>query len=424
MQASGSHAGGRNPARVLLVSIGLNCLLGATAFCLWKSSTPPPAISSAITNPVLITVRTQQTVGSNGPPTTLYVTNRFHWRQVESTHYDEYAANLRAIGCPEKTVRDILLADVEKYYEERQLVESRQQPFWSAGRQRQLADREREASFVAMNQERKELIQRLLGIEWSGDAAGPFQRGDLEEQALARFIFGPLPEESFQRAVATINDYEAQERQLRDRSQGILIDEDETGLKNLGRALKSKLSEVLTPDQLDELSARGSALDYFDRDLFAEAMGLTPAEARQIALAKSRTRDAEKFFDMGISDADTDSATRETQFTNTVANLLGAKRFEDFQRAQDRQFKSLFELGQANGLPKETAIAVYDILRLTAEEVERVRLDDTLDEPARQQRFAEMQAAIQQQVSGALGGKAYADYLRHDGAWITNVTKL
>jgi hypothetical protein len=35
-----------------------------------------------------------------------------------------------------------------------------------------------------------------------------------------------------------------------------------------------------------------------------------------------------------------------------------------------------------------------------------------------------MQAAIQQQVSGALGGKAYADYLRRDGAWITNVTKL
>jgi hypothetical protein len=424
MQPSDSHAGGRNPARVLLFSIGLNCLLAATAFYLWKSSTPPPAISLAITNPVMITVRTQQTVGSNGPPTTLYVTNRFHWRQVESTNYDEYAANLRAIGCPEKTVRDILLADVEKYYDTRQLAAIRQQPFWSAGRQRRLTECEREASFAAMNQERKELIQRLLGTEWSGDEAGPFQKGQLEEQALARFIFGPLPEEAFQRAVATIKNYEAQEQQLRERSQGILTDEDETGLKSLGQALKNKLSEVLTPDQLDEVSARGSALDYFDRDLFAEAMELTPVEARQIALAKSRTREAERFFEMGIADADSDPAARETQFTNTVANLLGPKRFEDFQRAQDRQFQSLFELGRENGLPKETAIKVYDILRLTAEEVERVRHDDTLDEPARQQRFAEMQAAIQQQVSGALGGKAYADYLRRDGAWITNVTKL
>jgi hypothetical protein len=424
MQRSDGHAGGRNPARVLLFSIGLNCLLAATAFCLWKSSTPPPAISPAITNPVLITVRTQQTIGSNGPPTTLYVTNRFHWRQVESTNYDEYAANLRAIGCPEKTVRDILLADLEKYYEERQLAATRQQPFWSAGRQRQLADREREASFAAMNQERKELIQRLLGIEWSGDKAGPFQKDHLEEQALARFIFGPLPEESFQRAVATINNYEGQEQQLRDRSQGILTDEDETELKSLGQALKNKLSEVLTPGQLDELSARISALDYFDHDLFAEAMELTPAEARPIALAKSRTLDGDSFLEMGSSDADSDSATREAQFTNAVANLLGAKRFEDFQRAQDRQFQSLFELGRENGLPKETAIKVYDILRLTTEEVERVRHDDTLDEPARRQRFEEMQAAIQQQVSGALGGKAYADYLRREGAWITNVTKL
>jgi hypothetical protein len=409
---------------VLLLSIGLNCLLAITAFCLWKSSTPPPAISSAITNPVPVTVRIQQTIGSNGPATTLYVTNRFHWRQVESTNYDEYAANLRAIGCPEESVRDILLADVEKYYEERQLAETRQQPFWSAGRQRQLAERKREASFAAMNQERKELIQRLLGIEWSGEKVGPFQSGRLEEQAIARFMVGPLPEESFQRAVATIDNYEGQERQLRARSQGILTDDDETELKSLGQALKNKLSEVLTPDQLDEMSARLSALDYFGSGLFAEAMELTPAEARPIALAKSRTLDGERFFEMGSSDADSDPAAREAQFTNAVANLLGAKRFEDFQRAQDPQFRGLFQLGRENDLPKETAIKVYDIRRLTAEEVERVRHDDTLDESGRRQRFAEMQAAIQQQVSGALGGKAYADYLQRDGAWINDVTKL
>src|SRR5437899_3128213 len=31
----------------------------------------------------------------------------FDWRQVESEDYRQYVANLRALGCPEQTVRDI-----------------------------------------------------------------------------------------------------------------------------------------------------------------------------------------------------------------------------------------------------------------------------------------------------------------------------
>lgn len=36
----------------------------------------------------------------------------FQWRQIESTDYRVYIANLRRIGCPETTVRDIIRADV------------------------------------------------------------------------------------------------------------------------------------------------------------------------------------------------------------------------------------------------------------------------------------------------------------------------
>jgi len=36
----------------------------------------------------------------------------FHWSQVESTNYFEYVAGLRAIGCPEQTIRDIVSADL------------------------------------------------------------------------------------------------------------------------------------------------------------------------------------------------------------------------------------------------------------------------------------------------------------------------
>jgi len=43
----------------------------------------------------------------------------FDWRTVESTDYRAYIANLRAIGCPEETIRDIIRADVNKLFESR-----------------------------------------------------------------------------------------------------------------------------------------------------------------------------------------------------------------------------------------------------------------------------------------------------------------
>src|SRR6185369_814692 len=43
-------------------------------------------------------------------------TNSFNWANVESPDYRDYIAKLRAIGCPEETVRDIIIADVNKLY--------------------------------------------------------------------------------------------------------------------------------------------------------------------------------------------------------------------------------------------------------------------------------------------------------------------
>jgi hypothetical protein len=41
-------------------------------------------------------------------------TNDFRWEQLESEDYRAYIARLRAIGCPEQTIRDIIIADVDK----------------------------------------------------------------------------------------------------------------------------------------------------------------------------------------------------------------------------------------------------------------------------------------------------------------------
>src|SRR5690349_3100498 len=49
----------------------------------------------------------------------------FAWQEVESDDYPTYIANLRNIGCPEQTIRDIIIADVNALYARKQATEVR-----------------------------------------------------------------------------------------------------------------------------------------------------------------------------------------------------------------------------------------------------------------------------------------------------------
>ena len=40
----------------------------------------------------------------------------FKWEAVEAPDYKQYIANLRAVGCPEQTIRDIIITDLDRTY--------------------------------------------------------------------------------------------------------------------------------------------------------------------------------------------------------------------------------------------------------------------------------------------------------------------
>src|SRR6266436_5402014 len=52
----------------------------------------------------------------DNPHGTIPTVQPFRWSQIESPDYRVYVANLRGIGCPEQTVRDIIRADVGSLY--------------------------------------------------------------------------------------------------------------------------------------------------------------------------------------------------------------------------------------------------------------------------------------------------------------------
>src|SRR6185437_880523 len=97
----------------------------------------------------------------------------FTWQELESPDYQAYVANLREIGCPQQTIRDIIVADVNQLYARKRAAEvpTADQEWWRY---------EPDAAFTqtandkqaSLEQERQNLLTTLLGPNWNApDAA-------------------------------------------------------------------------------------------------------------------------------------------------------------------------------------------------------------------------------------------------------------
>ena len=100
----------------MMVSLALNIVLGAIGYRWLRSSTP---MTKRVLRMALTPVPSTNAVKTN------VIVRRLHfsWEDVESDDYAKYIGNLREIGCPESTIRDIIAADINQLYAKRQAAE-------------------------------------------------------------------------------------------------------------------------------------------------------------------------------------------------------------------------------------------------------------------------------------------------------------
>src|SRR2546423_10642757 len=161
---------------LLALNLGLLGIVGYMAYVLRISplTTRVDSTSRVITNTV-----TQIAVRKVYPTNFLASLGKvpLSWNAIESTNYQTYIANLRAINCPEETIHDIILTDVAKLYAKRRAaIRAQGQPyrFWQTGEgwensgakdpalQKQLQDLEKE---------QRELVRALLVLDLQTELA-------------------------------------------------------------------------------------------------------------------------------------------------------------------------------------------------------------------------------------------------------------
>ena len=88
------------------------------------------------------------------------------WREVESTDYRTYIKNLRAIGCPEQTVRDIVTADVVAAFAARRaeaMASYRDFKFWESSPTEEATRGELAHQRRAVDADMGDVLRELLG---------------------------------------------------------------------------------------------------------------------------------------------------------------------------------------------------------------------------------------------------------------------
>jgi hypothetical protein len=223
------------------------------------SSIPGDTLETAPTAPEV-----QPTVQPTNPPAVAgHAPSRSSpdWKYVESADYLAYVKNLRAIGCPEQTVRDIVSADVLKAYNSKRAAVAaaayREFKYWAAGDEKVMRDAvQRERRMV--DQEMNGALTDLLGNEVLPPETDREWRAAIMDQKLAW-----LPPEKLDAVRTTL---------LRN--------------ADIETQVAAMTSNHPPTDDLGELKR---IMDAYDAEHASLAQALTPEELAQVQMSVSVT---------------------------------------------------------------------------------------------------------------------------------------
>jgi hypothetical protein len=349
--------------------------------------------------------------------------SKFTWRAVEAAEYKVYIANLRAIDCPEETVRDIIVADVEKLYAGKLKTLRRDADkgsnFWEEKNWRDSGVRDVWRQQRALEKEKRALLIELLGVDPQKEKNKLYGNIDYAER-----MYPFLTEEKRQQAQDIQEKFQDLEQDVYQKYKGYHGEETQAELKTVRDQRRAELAKILTPNELEEYELRNSqTAQQLGWDL--KSFDANEQEFRSIFKVK-------KAFDDNLGNTWIDPDDKEAQKKYQAANAekdkeikaaLGDSRYAEYKRSQDWEFQQLDRLANRQGLPSGSANKVYDMKQAAQDQVAKVRNDSTLTSEQRKAALKAIQVETEKAVGETLGEKGYKQYKDQSGWWIRSLSQ-
>ena len=244
--------------RIMLFFAALNVLALASGFYVIDRLEAARHARSEKTAQASARVASQQARSAPVPTavrTVLVVqTNQFEWRQLESSDYRQYIANLRSVGCPEATIRDIIMTDVMRLYAQRRGQSShngRDFKYWETNEKRKLKQsqfEQNEKQLARIDRDLPAVLRELLGINYERELNKYFIDTSEDDRRLA-FL-----SEDKRSQLATLRDqFEARrERVLAEAQSGALSSAQTNAVKQIETERRQALDSILTPEEREQ----------------------------------------------------------------------------------------------------------------------------------------------------------------------------
>lgn len=415
-----------NSRNLLLASILLNVsLLAGFAWHINRApvaadAKPAPASATAAA-PAGPAKRGSATGTEPAPMAPAARAEAFNWRNVESEDYKKYIANLRAIGCPEETIKDIIIADVNKLYAPKNAALTRpatEYKYWEPQRNYAPAmDKDKQRQLREIAKEKNALLQELLGVDYGEEMRKQSGVTDYYER-MSSF----LPKEKRDPVRELVQKYSDLEQDIYRKSDGRVDSEDAKELLKVRNDRRAELAKLLTPQELLEYELRSSqTASQMRYDLTA----FEPNEDEFRKIFKARAEFDNEFGPNYGGSQDVEQAKKRAEAQRKLDEALklelGPERYAEYKQASDYAYRELARVATRYELPKETAKKVWAVKTAAEEQASKLRQDQSLSTEQRQAAAKAIQAETEKAVTEMLGERGYKSYVNSGGYWVRNV---
>jgi hypothetical protein len=355
----------------------------------------------------------------------------FHWSQIESNDYETYVKNLRDIGCPEETIRDLVKQDLDKYYDKRKadiLSESpARKEFWKTGNPSSLGRPSASASsqMAKLDREKNEVLGDLFGSQGMAAINRPSPLARARSQAKSGYEMDFIPEET--KAELNTLEREFGSELLKKMAQGASDAQDVAEIRQLRQNRDDRIGTMLTPEQKMEYDLRKSPTAA---NMRLQMDGFDPSEDefRDIFAAR-KSFDEEHGVVPGSSISAGDMEGRqsaEQEMNNQIRDSLGDDRYQDYLRQTDYDYKSIHKITERQGLGENISAQVYQ-MKIEAEQFAReIRMDNGLPIGDRQMQLRQVQNAATTRIESLIGGQGAVALQGQTGGrnWLNNLGRV
>jgi hypothetical protein len=347
------------------------------------------------------------------------VAPQISWRMVESEDYRQYIANLRSIGCPEETIRDIITADVNKLFEARRkelrAASTNKFEFWKAGSMfAGMMNEEKIKQKQELAKEKRELLTTLLGV-------APDEKPDVAS------LMGPmedmldfLPEGKQSKVIELMQSM--QSKMMKSFKDGAPDAKDMKEMQKAQKEMEAEMAKILTPQEFEDYQLRLSQTSMMMRMQLA-SFEPNEQEFRDIFKLQKTYDDEYGAMGMAIADDPDKAAKAKKELNEQMKGILNPERYADYERAQDYIYQGIAKVAQREGLPKEAGIKVYDMKKVAEEEATKVRANASLSADQRKAALEAIRSETERSMGGVLGPKAMQSYQKQPGAyWLRSIS--